>query len=63
MAASQDVELAALLSLRIKVIVEEGALFYDTSQPESERRTFAASSSCYEYEDEAYEGDVVFSRG
>jgi hypothetical protein len=46
-ATSQDVELAALLSLRIKVIVEEGALFYDTSQPESEqleRRTFAASS-------------------
>jgi hypothetical protein len=62
-ASSQQVELPALLSLLCTVIIEEGALFYDLSQPESEQpagRRFTATDSRYEYSDEVYEGDTVF---
>lgn len=58
-ATSQNVELPPLLTIHGTFIIEEGALFYDLSQPEAERvrRTFKATSSSYEYLDEAYEGD------
>jgi|GEM_PF-4054314 len=60
-ASSRQVELPPLLSLYITVVLEEGSLFYDLSQPEEEklaRRRFKATDAPREYKDEAFEGDA-----
>lgn len=59
-AEAERVALPALLSFRITAIIEEGALFYDTSQPEEEQldgRRYTATPNRFEEYDEVYEGD------